>query len=639
MQGQRIFRFAFVSNSAQIANAVKAFADSTREHVEICLASMEDALPVAENRLAEGVEVVLGGGATGRLLREQLDLPVVTIARRDIDVIRALLRARERSAKVGLTSFGGATTGVDLLAEILDLDIRLLEFQTTPELVAAISRAVEDGYRSIVGGGVCKSIAESVGAEGFVVVPGDRVIQQALEEARAIASAQRRSREEAERLRVILNTVKEGVVGVDATGKVDLINPVAAEILRLDPRRTLHNPMPEALRAAGLANVLHSGEAETDQVRRVGGVDVVVSAMPVNVSENTQAVVATLTRASRIQDLDRRLKEKLYAKGFVARYTLADLRGDCPAMQRLRAKAEQYAATDAAILIQGETGTGKEILAQGIHAASPRRNRPFVAVNCSALPETLLESELFGYEEGAFTGAKRGGKQGLFELAAGGTLFLDELADISPSIQVRLLRAIEEKAVMRVGGDRIVPTDARVVVSSYKDLAHEARKGRFRSDLYFRIATLKLHSVPLRDRIDDIPILLATLLARYQIPENLSPLPLAKPVLERMRSHTWPGNVRELDSLAQRYAALAGLSGHDAQTLLLEIVDELSREALPHEGQTLPDATGQDFRTRMHNHEQCIIQETLRQTGDNKAEAARLLGLSVNTLWRKLREA
>ncbi len=635
------FRFAFVSTSEQIARTVKAFENSASEHIEIHLASMEEALLVAQNCLSDGVEVVLGGGATGRLLREQLKLPVVTIARRDLDVIRALLRARKQSQKIGLTSFGGTISGVDIMMEILQVDIRLVEFSTTPKLVEGISRAVEDGYRCIVGSSICRKIAESVGGEGFVVVPGERIIQQALEEARVIAAVQRRNKEESERLRVILRSIKEGVVGIDSSGKVDLINPMAAEMLNLDAQAILHQPMPEAVRSAFLHKVLESGEAETDQFRRVGGVDMIINAMPVNVSENTRAVVATFTRVSRIQDLDRKLKERLYAKGFAARYTLDDLQGSCGAMSRLRDKAKQYAATNAAILIQGETGTGKEILAQGIHAASPRNGKPFVAVNCSALPEPLLESELFGYEEGAFTGAKRGGKQGLFELATGGTLFLDELADIAPSLQVRLLRAIEEKKIMRVGGDRIISVDVRIITSTYKDLASESRIGRFRSDLYFRIATLKLHSIPLRERVEDIETLLKYLLTRYNIPKNLSPLPLSPEVLARIAGHSWPGNVRELDSLVQRYAALADVTKDSGQTLLLEIINELIRETLPvGDGQPPPQSAehGKSLKQQLRAREIDIINEMLRRTGDNKAEAARLMGISVNSLWRKLRE-
>lgn len=640
MPSDKPFHFAFVSNSAQIASTIKAFEDPSREHIEIRLASMEEALPVGKDCLASGVEVVLGGGATGRLLREKLKLPVVTIARRDMDVIRALMRAKERSRRIGLTSFNGATPGVDLLARILDLDVRLLEFRTTPELVSAITQAVQDGYICIVGGGICKTIAESVGGEGFVVVPGESVIQQALEEARVIAGSQRLAKQEAERLRVILHSVKEGVVGIDSEGRVDLINPVAADMFHLDSEAILHKPMPQIVQGAGLRKVLESGEAEIDQFCRVCGVDMIVNSMPVNVSEDTRAVVATFTRVSRIQDLDRRLKEKLYSKGFVARYGIEDYMGECKSVLMLREKAIQYSATDASVLIQGETGTGKEILAQGIHRASRRARGPFVAVNCSALPESLLESELFGYEEGAFTGAKRGGKQGLFELASGGTLFLDELADVTPSLQVRLLRVIEEKEVMRLGGDRIVPVDVRIIASSYKDLSHMSRIGAFRTDLYFRIATLKLSTIPLRDRFEDLPLLMKILLQRYSLPINQHPLPLSDIVLTRMAAHPWLGNVRELDSLVQRYVALVGVSGVDVQELLLDIIDDLSGATVKNvdEDSVVDSKYFQtNLKERIKTYEFDVIQEALSISGDNKTKAAKMLGISVNSLWRKLR--
>jgi propionate catabolism operon transcriptional regulator len=367
----------------------------------------------------------------------------------------------------------------------------------------------------------------------------------------------------------------------------------------------------------------------------------IVNSMPVNVSEDTRAVVATFTRVSRIQDLDRRLKEKLYAKGFVARYSLDDYSGESRSIPRLRKKAEQYAMTEASILIQGETGTGKEILAQGIHRASRRGGGPFVAVNCSALPESLLESELFGYEEGAFTGAKRGGKQGLFELASGGTLFLDELADVSPTLQVRLLRAIEEKEVMRVGGDRIIPVDVRIIASSYKELAQAARLGDFRPDLYFRIATLKLNTIPLRERIEDIPLLMESLLKRYDVPKNNFPLPISSSVMSRMAGHPWLGNIRELDSLIQRYLALSGGKNIDGQKLLLEIMDDLSNETLcvsSVDGFCHNSNFHGNLKQRLKKKELDMIQDALAITNDNKTKAAEILGISVNSLWRKLRE-
>ena len=195
---------------------------------------------------------------------------------------------------------------------------------------------------------------------------------------------------------------------------------------------------------------------------------------------------------------------------------------------------------------------------------------------------------------------------------------------------------------MRVGGDRIIPMDVRIITSTYKDLVQEARAGRFRADLYFRIATLKLHSVPLRERVEDIEIIMSSLLDRYPVPSDLSPLPLSKEVHARMAGHSWPGNVRELDSLVQRFSALAVVQsrGRDPQALLVEIIDELIEEALPLGGASVGagNRVQEPLKQQLRRREVEIIGEALRQTEDNKAEAARRLGISVNSLWRKLRE-
>jgi propionate catabolism operon transcriptional regulator len=216
-------------------------------------------------------------------------------------------------------------------------------------------------------------------------------------------------------------------------------------------------------------------------------------------------------------------------------------------------------------------------------------------------------------------------------------LFLDELADVSHSIQVRLLRAIEEKAVMRVGGDRIVPVDVRILASSYKDLAQAALLGTFRSDLYFRIATLKLNTIPLRERIEDIPILIESLLKRYSTPDMVSLLPLSKEVFSRMKNHPWLGNIRELDSLIQRFLALLSTNRFDAQKLVLEIMNELSNETSQLSNITNIEDANRNLKEQLRKYEMEIIEETLGMTENNKAKAAKILGISVNSLWRKLR--
>jgi propionate catabolism operon transcriptional regulator len=292
------------------------------------------------------------------------------------------------------------------------------------------------------------------------------------------------------------------------------------------------------------------------------------------------------------------------------------------------ANAKRYAETEASILIEGETGTGKELLAQSIHNASRRSSRPFLGVNCSALSEPLLESELFGYEEGAFTGARRGGKIGLFEMAHGGSLFLDEIADISPTLQVKLLRVIEEKEIMRLGGDRIVPVDVRIISSSQRNLYGGKAEPRFRRDLYFRLGTLRLRLPPLRQRPQDLPVLVEALFAKHGRPvEGFSARAWSALV-----QHSWPGNVRELDSLVRMYLALTDNPTFD-ETLFLSALAEICKDVIEAEGDE--EGVRGTLKDQLRRYEKKIIEHTLREARYSRSETARRLGISVNSLWRK----
>lgn len=239
-------------------------------------------------------------------------------------------------------------------------------------------------------------------------------------------------------------------------------------------------------------------------------------------------------------------------KGYIAKYQFKDIVHNAPAMDAVITKAQQIAPTDYTVLIRGESGTGKELMAQSIHNASFRNRAPFVAINCAALPENLLESELFGYDSGAFTGAKSKGKVGLFEQANHGTLFLDEIGDLSPQLQAHLLRAIQEKQIMRLGSDRLVDVDIRLITATNKDLESEVKSGSFRSDLFFRLNVLPLEMPPLRQRTEDIPSLMEYFLGSAY--RNVT-----QEELHILMSYSWPGNVRELENVAIYYNALSSL--------------------------------------------------------------------------------
>ncbi|EOX8477414.1 propionate catabolism operon regulatory protein PrpR [Salmonella enterica subsp. indica] len=323
-------------------------------------------------------------------------------------------------------------------------------------------------------------------------------------------------------------------------------------------------------------------------------------------------------------------------KGLQTRYELGDIRGQSPQMEQLRQTITLYARSRAAVLIQGETGTGKELAAQAIHQTffhrQPHRQNksspPFVAVNCGAITESLLEAELFGYEEGAFTGSRRGGRAGLFEIAHGGTLFLDEIGEMPLPLQTRLLRVLEEKAVTRVGGHQPIPVDVRVISATHCDLDREITQGRFRPDLFYRLSILRLTLPPLRERQADIVPLaqsfLKQSLAAMEIPftESLRHgLTQCQPLLLAWR---WPGNIRELRNMMERLALF--LSVDPAPTLDRQFMRQLLPELMVNTAELTPSIV-----------DALTLQDVLARFNGDKTAAARYLGISRTTLWRRLK--
>jgi len=300
--------------------------------------------------------------------------------------------------------------------------------------------------------------------------------------------------------------------------------------------------------------------------------------------------------------------------------------GASPAFRRMMTLVEQVAGSSATVLVQGESGTGKELVARSIHERSARRQRPFVAVNCAALPETLLESELFGYEKGAFTGAA-GRKEGRFELADGGTLFLDEVADLSPVTQPKILRVLQEGEFERLGGTRTLKVDVRIVTATNQDLAQMVREKRFREDLYYRLNVITINVPPLRERREDIQMLAEHFLRIYGAKNNRVLQGFTADALRRLEGYSWPGNVRELENVVERGVVLARGTEID----LTDLPEEIAGATPLPEG-VLTVRIG----TPLAEIEQRLLEATLRATKNNKTLTAKLLGIDPRTVSRKL---
>jgi two-component system, NtrC family, response regulator AtoC len=308
------------------------------------------------------------------------------------------------------------------------------------------------------------------------------------------------------------------------------------------------------------------------------------------------------------------------------RYSFSEIIGTSPALQSVFRLVEKVAATSTSILIQGESGTGKELIARAIHHNSPRAERPFVAVNCGAIPETLLESELFGHTKGAFTGAVTT-KLGLFRSAEGGTVFLDEVGEISAAMQVRLLRALQEHEVVPLGSSTAVPFDARIICATNRDLEKEVSEGRFREDLFYRLNVIEIYLPPLRERREDIPLLARSFITRTARDQQRDEKSIEPAAMSALINYTWPGNIRELQNAIERAFTLS----NDA--IDLDSLPPRVRDAASPTPMRDPDG----LRPTLEEIERRHIFETLVSVNQDKARAANILGIDLSTLYRKLK--
>lgn len=340
--------------------------------------------------------------------------------------------------------------------------------------------------------------------------------------------------------------------------------------------------------------------------------------------------VGAVITISLLKDVDKQNTSTAY----VPKYSFDDILGTSKNFVELKKFAERIAASPAPVLIQGESGTGKELFAHAIHSASPRWNKPFVSINCAAIPRDLVGSELFGYVGGAFTGSNRSGAKGKFELANGGTLFLDEIGEMPLEMQSVLLRALEDNAVTRIGGDKPIPVDVRLITATNRDLMSYISNGKFRGDLYYRINVVNLNLIPLRDRKDDIPVLADAFLKRYA-KENGKNVPVLEPeAFYALMSYDWPGNIRELRNTIER-CVITCENGSIGRSLLPANISNVT-SASTEQPTGSEDNEGDNFSTRYMKHRRDVASRLMEEFGGNKTLVAKRMGISRSTLYRIL---
>ncbi len=334
---------------------------------------------------------------------------------------------------------------------------------------------------------------------------------------------------------------------------------------------------------------------------------------------------------ARMAEETQRLQRQLSQSG-----AMGQMAGQSAGMRQIFAVVEQVAPSKAAVLVTGESGTGKELVARALHTLSARANGPFVALNCAAMPESLIESELFGHEKGAFTGAVER-RAGCFELAQHGTLLLDEIGDMPMNTQAKLLRVLEDSRVRRLGGRTEMEVDVRVVASTNKNLGEAIRQNQFREDLYYRLNVFEVHLPPLRDRLEDVPVLTAVLLEDLNRKHGTQVLEISPEAMELLRQHRWPGNVRELRNALERAVILAGEGAIQVRHLPPAVAPAVREAARPAAGAGEEEFVVLTPGTTIDEAERALVLRTLQLTKGNKTRAAEILGISLKTLFNKLK--
>ena len=604
--------------------------------VDIFLAREGRAVALARKLENSDVEVIISRGGTARLIAQSnVRIPVVEIPVTAEDLVFMMREAQRITGlprpRILMAVFINWLRDAQTVAAVMGIDLTVYPRQSdadTGAIISKISRLDTGDFDIVIAGKKTLITAMKRGFKTLAPSTGSLALKSAFREAQRVALGRKIEKEHAERFTALVQYSSEGIISIDRDRIIRVFNPAAERLLNCTAREMIGQRVDNYLPFIHVDPCLTSGQETIGQTLRWGNVWLSFNIAPIRVYELVTGAVITFQDITRIQEMEARFRNEVLAKKFVARYTFDDIVGTSPRITESKRIAREMAAVDATVLISGESGTGKELFAQSIHNESNRRKGPFVALNCSALPPNLLESELFGYVEGAFTGATKKGKPGLFEMAHRGTIFLDEISEMDRYGQSRLLRVLQEKLIMRLGDDKNVPIDVRIIAATNQNLSRMVSEGQFRHDLYFRLKVLTLNLPPLRVRAGDTAILAEHFVNRYNQLHGKH-LKFSAASYDYLAQYAWPGNVRELRFFIERLIVISKEN---------VVTPDVIRKYWEDGDDTPPRNTAEGNASQDKGvSEPEKIMSMLDQCKQNKKRAAELLGIDRTTLYRKMK--
>lgn len=579
----------------------------------------------------DGYDVIVARGITyGKVCDLYPDKHITQLLFDGMDILEALHQCREafHPKRIGLCLNRGRFQ--DLLPELEEVcgaEILTYDIQDEESAHDAVSACRDARVDAVVSGGTVSNICRERGIPCTYIHLRMETMRRAMTEAMKAAHSINIERTKSNIIRMILDSNEDAVMAVDESGRVLEANGAAYQLYHLAFKPgwqgdRVEEINPDLTYIGSRKSPCRNGDEE---IINLNGQRYFVKYRLISGETSAIGTLITTSAASKILQEERRIRKSLVRRGLTSKYSFRDIIAVSPNMRSKVEIAKKFSLAHSNVLITGETGTGKELFAHSIHAASDRAAQPFVAVNCATLPENLLESELFGYEPGAFSGASREGKTGLFEQAHHGTIFLDEIGEIPVTLQAKLLRVLQEKEVRRVGSAAVIPIDVRVIAATNVDIQRQIAEGSFRSDLLYRLNALEVYIPPLRERPDDILPLMEYQLRIFAAEQGRMPPVLTAEAQEMLRSYAWPGNVRELRNVCERLTVLSTSQAVDAASLR-ELHMFLDR---PPAGVSAFQPTAGGQTVTGPGGTQVLLPLTIK-----KKDLAKELGVSRTTLWR-----
>jgi transcriptional regulator with PAS, ATPase and Fis domain len=588
-----------------------------------------------------GTDMIITGRTPKTLMEDKTDIPIISFQITSIDILSAIKKSISLSKHIAIAfgHFEDLEYDYSILQDLLDIQLHFITYKMEDELKEKIEQFSKT-KGVVIGTSIASRFAKEFGMESIIIYSLENSILGSIDRALEIIHFKREEEQKNKRFKAIINSVTDGIIATNDQNEITIINESAWNLLQIQKGTVLGKDISEMIPDHSMWETESYDDPSQDKMIKVGYSTLNTTRTSITVKGIKSGNVYTFQDITKIKIIEQKYRLENEAKGLIAKNHFEDMVFSSDVMIKMVQRAKKFAQTDSTILITGETGTGKEILAQSIHNFSNRKFSPFVAINCAAIPETLLESELFGYEDGAFTGAAKKGKKGLFELAHNGTVFLDEINSISTHFQARLLRVLQEREIVRIGGTKVIPIDIRIIAATNQDLRNLIVTGHFRADLFYRLNLLKITLPPLRNRIDDIIPIAKHLIYDRNVELYHYIASFCEDLFQQLFTYNFPGNIRELINILERFIILCDTDKKHKmeyyKEVLSECMDDHSEDV--NVNNKVEFELKDDYRQSLIEAERSLLKRYLQMEKDDKSFISKKMGISRTTLYRKLKD-